>query len=364
MLTLAAVARGTERIGLVATGSTTFNEPYNLARQFKALDVMSHGRVGWNAVTSSGADVAANYGAQIPSSAERYGRAHETVQLVQALWGSWERDAWVHDQLTGEFAKQDQITAINLGGKFVASRGPLYIPPSEQGQPVIFHAGGSSNAWELAGRYASVVIGSAFTIEDSRAQRLAFRDAATRAGRNPDEIKFIPGLMTTIANDKRSALDRRVALSEQTFDQRVLYLEQMLGVKLEAHALDSPLSQEQLAAARPSPRDPRSAHALKIAREGWSLRDVLAHGVIDYHPVIAGPAIEAADLMQRWFEAGAADGFWICPDVYEDGIGAFVDEVLPILQERKLFHLEYEGATLREHLGAPSQYGVDDRILD
>ena len=105
-------------------------------------------------------------------------------------------------------------------------------------------------------------------------------------------------------------------------------------------------------AARPSPFDPRSRYALKIAKEGWSLRDILAHGVIDYHPVIVGPGIEAADHMQAWFEAGAADGFWISADVNEDGIDAFVDEVVPILQERGLFHQDYEGKTLREHLGS------------
>jgi FMN-dependent oxidoreductase (nitrilotriacetate monooxygenase family) len=363
MLTLAAVARGTERIGLVATGSTTFNEPYNLARQFKALDIMSHGRAGWNAVTSSGEDVAANFGRRIPSSADRYGRAHEMVQLVQALWGSWGQDAWLHDQASGNFARAAQIAPINLEGKYVASRGPLYIPPSEQGQPVIFHAGGSPNALALAGRYASAVIGVGFTIEDARAQRNAFRDAAESYGRDPDEIKFFAGLMTTIAHDRRAALDRRIALTERTFPQRVGYLQQMLGVRLDPARLDEPLNPAQLAAARPSPHDPRSAHALAIAREGWSLRDVLAHGVIDYHPAIVGPAVEAADHMQAWFEAGAADGFWVSPDIYEDGIDAFVDGVVPILQARGLFHRDYAGATLREHLGAPAQYGVDPRVV-
>jgi FMN-dependent oxidoreductase (nitrilotriacetate monooxygenase family) len=363
MLTLAAVARETDRIGLIATGSTTFNAPYNLARQFKALDLMSHGRAGWNAVTSSGEDVAANYGARLPSSAERYGRAHETIQVVQALWGSWGREAWVHDQATGAFANADEIAPINLRGQFVGSRGPLYIPPSEQGQPVIVHAGGSSNGHELAGRFANAVIGAAFSIEDARAQRTAFRDAAERAGRDPDEIKYFPGLMTTIASDRRTALDRRIALTQRTFPQRAAYLMQILGLRTEAIRLDEPLSAAQLAAARPSPQDPRSAHALKIAREGWSLTDVLAHGVIDYHPVIVGPAIEAADHMQAWFEAGAADGFWISPDIYDDGIDAFVDGVVPILQERGLFHQDYAGSTLRDHLGAPAQYGVDPRAM-
>jgi FMN-dependent oxidoreductase (nitrilotriacetate monooxygenase family) len=324
---------------------------------------MSRGRAGWNAVTSSGDDVAANYGQRIPSSADRYSRAHEVVQLVQALWGSWGIDAWVHDQVTGQFARGDQIAPINLRGEFVGSRGPLYVPPSEQGQPVIFHAGGSPNAHDLAGRYASAVIGASFTIEDARRQRAAFRDAAERAGRDPDEIKYFPGLMTTIAEDRRAALDRRIAMTERLFPERVAYLQQMLGVRLDPAQLDTPLSREQLNAARPSPRDPRSAHALAVASEGWSLRDVLAHGVIDYHPVIAGPAVEAADHMQEWFESGAADGFWISPDVYEDGIDAFVDGVTPILQERGLFHRDYDSTTLRGHLGAPAQYGLDPRVI-
>ncbi|MGC5799845.1 NtaA/DmoA family FMN-dependent monooxygenase [Sphingomonas sp. NFX23] len=362
MVTLAAVARDTTRIGLVATGSTTFNEPFNLARQFKALDVLSHGRIGWNAVTSSGEDVAANYGVRLPSSADRYGRAHETVQLVQALWGSWGKNAWIHDQASGRFADAGRIAPINMGGTYVASRGPLYIPPSEQGQPVVFHAGGSPNAHAFAGRYANAVIGAAFTIDDARVQRDAFRATAERAGRDPDEIKFFAGLMTTIASDRRAALDRRIGLSERIFPQRAAYLGQMLGIRIDPARLDEPLSLEQLAKARPSPADPRSAYALKIAREGWSLRDVLAHGVIDYHPVIVGPAVEAADHMQQWFEAGVVDGFWVSPDVYENGVDAFVDGVVPILQHRGLFHRDYDGTTLRDHLGAPAQYGIDPRI--
>jgi len=362
MMTLAAVARETQYIGLVATGSTTFNEPFNLARQFKALDIMSHGRAGWNAITSSGNDVAANYGTTIPSGKDRYDRAHEAIQLIQSLWGSWGKEAWIHNQESGQFANKYQILPVNLQGKFVGSRGPLYIPPSEQGQPIIFHAGGSPNAHELAGRFANVVIGAAFTIEDAHAQRNAFRAAAKSFGRDPDEIKYIPGLMTTIAKDRRTALDRRIQLGGDSLLQRTGYLQQMLGIPLDTSRPDEPISKTWLANARPSQYDPRSAHALKIAEEGWSIRDILAHGVIDYHPVIVGPGIEAADHMQEWFEAGAADGFWISPDVNSDGIDAFVDEVVPVLQERGLFHQDYKGRTLREHLGAPDQYGIDPRV--
>ncbi|WP_205965905.1 NtaA/DmoA family FMN-dependent monooxygenase [Paracoccus liaowanqingii] len=362
MLTLAAVARETTRIGLVATGSATFNEPYNLARQFKALDLMSHGRAGWNAVPTSDPAIAANYGRAIPPRAEKYARLHESIQLVQALWGSWEDGAWMHDQVSGRFADPHKIRPINLQGQHVGSSGPLPLPPSEQGQPVIFQAGGGDQGLIVAGHYASGVIGAVYTIEDARAQRMALRNAAEQAGRDPDEIKFFPGLMTTIAPDRRAALDRRIALNEHTFPERVAYLQHILGLRLDASQLDQPLSRNQLATARPSPQDPRSAHALRIAKEGWSLRDVLAHGIIDYHPVIVGPAVEAADHMQEWFEAGAADGFWVSPDVYEDGIDAFVDGVVPILQERGLFHRDYSGTTLRDHLGAPAQYGLDLRI--
>ena len=175
---------------------------------------MSHGRAGWNAVTTSDPASAANYGQHIAPRPQRYQRAHETIQITQALWGSWQQDAWVKDTTTGRFADPAKIQPINLQGEHVASRGPLPIPPSEQGQPVIFSAGGGGNGLELAGRYASGVIGAVFTIEDARNQREALREAARRAGRNPDEVKFFAGVMPAIATTKRAALDRRVALGE------------------------------------------------------------------------------------------------------------------------------------------------------
>jgi FMN-dependent oxidoreductase (nitrilotriacetate monooxygenase family) len=364
MMTLAAIARATERIGLVATGSTTFNEPFNIARQFKALDVMSRGRAGWNAVTTSDPNAAANFGQGIAPRPQRYQRAHETIQIAQALWGSWQRDAWIKDQKTGRFAHPDKVQPINMQGEYVASRGPLPIPPSEQGQPVIFSAGGGANGLDLAGRYANGVIGATFTIDDARKQRQAYRDAARRAGRNPDEIKFFAGVMPAIGKTKRDALDRRVQLGELIAASRVPYLGSMLNLQLDAGQLDEPLTPVQLAAASPSPFDPRSPRALQVAREGWTIRDILAHGVIDYHPTPVGDASVTADHMQEWFEAGACDGFWVSIDVNEDGIDTFVDEVVPLLQVRGVYHHDYDGTTLRDHLGAPAQYGLDPRLTD
>ncbi|MET7541980.1 NtaA/DmoA family FMN-dependent monooxygenase [Streptomyces sp. NPDC005507] len=365
LLVLTAIARETERIGLVATASTTFNEPYNLARQFKALDVISRGRAGWNAVTTSDSAAAANFGREIPPRAEKYERAHEVVQIVQGLWGSWEKDAWLRDVAGSRFADMDKIQPVNLQGRHVASRGPLPIPPSEQGQPVIFQAGGGGYGLELAGRYANGVYANPMTIEDGIAQRNALRDAAKRAGRDPDEVKMLAGFMPTIAASRRAALDRRRFLDESVdLRQRVRYLGAMIGLPLGYGQIDEPLTARQLADATPSPHDPRSARALEVAREGWALRDVLAHGVIDYHPVVAGTAADVADHMQEWFEAGAADGFSLAIDGYHDGVDAFVDQVVPLLQDRGLFHDDYEGATLRDHLGARDQYGLDPRLAE
>lgn len=360
LLTCAVLARATERIGFVATSSTTFNEPYHIARQFKALDIMSHGRMGWNAVTSNGPEYAANFGQRIPSSEDRYGRAHESIQLVQALWGSWGQDAWVHNQASGQFAKAEQVQQLGLGGKYVATNGPLYIPPSEQGQPVIFQAGMGPNVFGLASQYGNAVVGAAATLEDARKQRAALRQAAEQAGRNPDEVKFLVSFQPTIAPTKKEALARRATLVELPPQLRTLAA--MLGLPLSMQDFDQPISAARLAAAPPR-LDARSQRALAVAREGWTVQEILAHGVTEFHPATVGTAAEAADHMQRWFEAGAADGFWVAIDVYEDGVNTFVDEVVPLLQARGLFHQDYEGATLREHLGVPVQYGRDPRFV-
>jgi FMN-dependent oxidoreductase (nitrilotriacetate monooxygenase family) len=362
IVSLTAVARATERIGFVATGSTSFQEPFNTARQFKALDVISHGRAGWNAVTTSDQAVAANYGRPVAERAERYERAHETIQIVQSLWGSWGKDAWVKDQAGDRFIDGSKLQPINLQGKYVASRGPLAIPPSEQGQPVVFTSGGPSpHLLSIAGRYASGFIAEVWTIEEARAQRQMVRDAAQEAGRDPDEIKYFVGLMTTVAPTVREGLDRRISLAGDIIEARLPHLGAMLGLRLDPARIDEPLTAPELDAARAAPTDPRSGIALQVARQGWSLRDILAHGVIDFHPTLVGPGEVHADHIQEWFEAGAADGFWVSPDVYEDGIDAFVDEVVPLLQERGVYPTEYPGTTLRDNLGVPGQYGIDPR---
>lgn len=363
MIALTAISQATSRIGFIATGSTSFQEPFNHARQFKALDVLSHGRAGWNAVTTSDPAVAANYGKPVAERSERYERAHESVQIVQALWGSWQREAWIKNQASGQFIDSSKLRPVNMQGKYVASRGPLAIPPSEQGQPVIFSSGGPSpHLLSLAGRYASGFIAEVWTIEEGRAQRAMVRRAAEEAGRDPDDIKYFAGIMSTVAPSVREGLDRRISILGEALEAQVPHLGAMLGLSLSHRRLDQPLSAEQLSAAYAT-GDPRSGIALDVARQGWTIRDILAHGVIDFHPTTVGPAAVHADHMQEWFEAGAVDGFWVLPDIFEDGIDAFVDEVVPLLQQRGIYPTDYLGTTLRENLGVPEQYGLDPRVF-
>jgi FMN-dependent oxidoreductase (nitrilotriacetate monooxygenase family) len=363
MIGLTAISQATSHIGFVATGSTTFQEPFNHARQFKALDVLSHGRAGWNAVTTSDPTVAANYGKPVAGRAERYQRAHESIQIVEALWGSWKKDAWIKDQQAGRFIDPSKLQPVNLHGQHVGSRGPLAIPPSEQGQPVIFTSGGPSPyLLSIAGRHASGFIAEVWTIEEARAQREMVRRAAQDAGRDPDDIKYFAGLMTTVAPSVREGLDRRITYIDETLETLVPHLGGMLGIALDRNQLDQPLTPEQLSAAHASPVDPRSGIAMKIAQQGWTIRDILAHGAIDYHPVTVGPPSVHADHMQEWFEAEAVDGFWLLPDIYEDGVDAVVNVVVPLLVQRGIYPPEYVGKTLRENLGVPAQYGPDPRV--
>lgn len=312
---------------------------------------------------------AANFGARVENRQERYDKAHESIQIVQALWGSWEPDAWTLDVEGGEFADMDKIQPINLQGQYYASRGPLPIPPSEQGQPVIFQAGGGGEGLELAGKYASGVYANPYDITSAREHRQAIRQSAARFGRNPDDIKMFAGFMFSLASTEEEALDRRkqlMSFNPQEIPSRVSYLGSMVGLPLSVNSvdIDQPLAADLLKNAYANPMDPRSPRALKLLKEGLSVRDVLAHGVINYHPVVAGTPTQVADFLEEWFLAEACDGFSVVPDVSFDGVADFVNQVVPILQERGLFHKEYEGKTLRENMGVPYEYGLQEHGIN
>ncbi|GGB09245.1 LLM class flavin-dependent oxidoreductase [Macrococcus hajekii] len=364
IITATAILQRTKNIGIAATVHTQWNVPYTVARQFKGIDLMSGGRIAWNAVTGSSPKVAQLFGVNLMDRQSRYESHYEFVEAVQQFWATWGEDALKADRETGVFADYRQVKPVYISGKYTQANGALPIPPSSQGQPVIFHSGGSPASIAFAGRYANAMIGEVWTIEQGIETRKALRQAAIDAGRNPDEIKFIAGLMPVIADSKREAIDRHATfMDEKVVQQRVYHIGMVLGLRLTPADLDRPIAPELLNSVEiDSYSDPRIENVLKVAHEGWTLRDIIYHSVIDYHPATLGDAKETADHLTTWFEAGAADGFWILPDAYETDLHRFVNEVVPILQERGIFHKEYEGETLRKNLDVPYQYGVDERL--
>jgi FMN-dependent oxidoreductase (nitrilotriacetate monooxygenase family) len=362
-LTLAAIAPATRRIGLVTTLSTSFVEPYTLARQLRALDVMSHGRAGWQAIPSYEPEAFANYGRPVPSRTEKYERFNEAIHITQALWGSWDRAAGTPDKATGRFADTSHIRPINMQGRHVGSRGPLQIPPSEQGQPVIFMPFASGLGVQAASRYANGIIAHPSSMEEAKAQRAMMRSMTVEAGREADEVKFLSFFALTVGPTLQEAVERRMVLEEAAgIEKRLAHLSAILGLRLDPADRDKPLTSAQVAALRPHPGAPQAVHALELARHGRTPHEILGHGVLDQAPSLVGTAEQIADTLQEWVEAGAADGFSVVIDDLHDGMDAFVDQVVPVLRQRGLRPDDYQGATLRDHLGLPEQLGLDPRL--
>ncbi|AGZ22439.1 NtaA/DmoA family FMN-dependent monooxygenase [Streptococcus suis] len=358
LLIASIISSHTNRIGFGVTRATSWSNPYELARQFKTLDAVSKGRAAWNAVTGANGISAQAYGVNL--NFDRYGKAYEFIETVQHLWSTWGEDALQLNHSTKEFADYSQVKTVNLKGEYVQTTGTLPIPPSKQGQPVIIHSGGSENSIAFAGKYADVFVGELYTIEQGQAMRQALRDAAVANGRKPDDIKFIAGVMPLMGANKKEAIERHGAFIDgKTLLQRIAYIGHILGVEFTPADIEQPISSAILDAVQITPfSDPRIENVIRVAREGWTLREVVYHSVIDFHPAAVGTPQDIADYLTDWFEAGAADGFWVMPDSYGVDLPRFVDEVVPILQERGLFHKDYEGETLRDHLGLDYQYGV------
>lgn len=361
MTLLSAVASHTEKIGLVATYSTTYNFPYNLARQLKALDVMSGGRAGWNAVTTGTREVAYNFGNDpLPDTTTRYEMADEMINAVQSLWGSFGEDAYIVDKATGEFVDDSKVKPVNYQGKYFQTKGPLPIPASPQGQPPLFQAGPSPEGIELAGKFSSGVYANPFTIQEARYYRNLLKESAVRHGRKADEIMTFTGVMVAVADTYEEAMERRRELldyaSPQEFEGQMRYLSGMIGINLMQLDWEKPLPKSIRDQAVPNHHDPRSANAVQLIKEGLSPRDVIARGAIYYHPVVVGTPEDAADFLENWFKSGATDDFNIVPDS-QKGVKDIVEKLIPVLQERGLFHEDYEGSTLREHLGVEKHYG-------
>ncbi|MEU2256872.1 LLM class flavin-dependent oxidoreductase [Nocardia xishanensis] len=351
---LSAIATATERIGLIATASTTYNEPFNLARVFASLDHLSGGRAGWNIVTSGNEQEAFNFGYDaIPEHARRYERAEEFVDVAVQLWDSWESGAIVLDEETGVFADPDRVHTIDHVGERFRVRGPLNSPRSPQGRPLLVQAGSSESGKEFAARYAEAVFTAQRTLEEGQRFYRDLKSRLPKYGRSADELKVLPGLVPFIADTPEQA-----RALEQEFtdlispDYALRQLSSLLGVDLTAHALDAPLP--------PLPEESeieggksRFTLVKELAEhERLTVRQLIGKlGGGRGHRTFAGTPEQIADELQTWFENGAADGFNIMPPYLPGGLTDFVDRVVPILQERGLFRTEYTATTLRGHYG-------------
>lgn len=350
---LSYVAAGTDHIGLVATASTSFTEPYNLARLLATLDFVSRGRCGWNIVTSASDQAAQNFGRDaIEEHDLRYEKAAEFVDLVRRLWDSWGAEAVVADVESGRYADLGKIAPVDFVGRFFSSRGPLNIPRMPQGRPSLFQAGSSPAGIELASAVADAVFTVQQTVEQGRAFVDRMREAAAGHGRRPDEVKVLPGVVPYVGSTEAEAralkdeLDNLVDVASSTEE-----LSGMLGADLRNVDPDGPLP--DLVGSR---NDARAKAVRRMGQqEGMTLRrlSALAGGGRGHRIVVGTPAQVAADL-EEWVAAGAADGFMIAPPVLPAGLEGFVEGVIPELQRRGCFRREYAGALLSDHLGRRS----------
>ncbi|WP_437288320.1 LLM class flavin-dependent oxidoreductase [Sorangium sp. So ce406] len=354
---LAALAGVTEHIGLIATASTTYNEPFNLARRFASLDHISGGRAGWNIVTTAGVDAARNFNLdELPVHSDRYARAAEFIDVSLKLWDSWDDDAALGDKESGVWGDDRKIHPPRHVGRYFKVEGALNVPRPPQGYPLLVQAGSSEDGKELAARYAEAVFTAQQTLADAQ-QFYGDLKARVRAlGRDPEGIKILPGIVPVIGatEAEAQALDAELdRLIKPEYAKR--QLAQTLRVKPEDLDLDAELpkdlpSEDQIEGAK-------SRYTLIVTlarRERLTVRQLIGRlGGGRGHRTFAGTPEQVADAIQHWWEQGAADGFNVMPPVLPSGLAAFVDHVVPILQKRGLFRTQYEGRTLRDRYGLP-----------
>jgi FMN-dependent oxidoreductase (nitrilotriacetate monooxygenase family) len=348
---LSALAAVTERIGLIATASTSFNEPYNIARKFASLDQISGGRAGWNLVTSSGDGEAENFNLlKHIDHALRYERAAEFHQVVTGLWDSWEDDAFLRDKESGQYFDPAKLHVLNHKGKHFSVRGPLNVSRSPQGQPVIVQAGASEAGRDLAARTAEVVFVAHQTFDEARGFYADLKGRAAAYGRAAGEIRIMPGIFPVVAPTRAEAEEKFRRLQELIPTVvGVGLLSQLVGFDLAPFPVDGPLPE------LPPTNGAKSRQQLMVdlaRRDGLSIRQTyLRIAGARGHLQVVGSVSEIADLMESWFRDGGADGFNIMSPAHPAGLGDFIELLLPELRRRGLFRSEYQGRTLREHLG-------------
>ena len=352
MTLLAALAACTTRIGLVATVSSTFTEPYNLARYVASIDQISQGRAGWNVVTTSDAPSAANFGRALPPHDARYEIADEYLQVVQGLWDSWEAGARIADADTGQYIDKTKVHAIDHAGAHFKVKGPLSIGRSPQGQPVIVQAGSSAAGQNFAAKYAEIV----FTVQQDMGEAQIFYSAMKeKAGRlrSPDHLKIMPGIFPVVGRTEAEARAKYAMLRRYIRPGAALNaMSQRLGHDMADYPMDAPFP--RLPDSKTGTQTYAKVMYAKAQREGLTLRDIhdlfaMSRGYL----LAVGTPRQVADVMEEWVARRACDGFILTPAYFPGELEVFCDLVVPELQRRGLFRLDYAGTTLRSHFGLP-----------
>ena len=348
---ITALSACTTHVGLGATVSTSFSEPYNVARVFGSIDHLSGGRAAWNVVTSSNAKAALNFNRDEHIEHElRYARAQEFVDVVRGLWDCWEDGALIADKETGQYFDAGKITPLNHKGRFFQVRGPINQARCPQGHPVIIQAGGSPSGLELAARTADVVFSVVQELAPAKAAYADLKGRMAKYGRLPEELAVLPGVMPIIGATEEEARAKLAKLQSWISPTNAITLvASRIGYDVTGHDLDGPVPPP------PPSQGGTTFHRVlyeMAKRENMTLRDLYnltaaARG----HWVITGTPTKIADILEEWFVEGAADGYNILPAYFPGAFADFVDLVVPELQRRGLFRREYEGKTLREHFG-------------
>jgi FMN-dependent oxidoreductase (nitrilotriacetate monooxygenase family) len=364
LMLLPALAMVTRNIGLIATASTTYDQPYLVARHFASIDHISGGRAGWNLVTTQNEESAGNFGLDHHvAHAERYDRAAEFYDVVVGLWDSWDEDAFIRNKATGDYFDVEKVRLLNHSGKHFKVRGPLNVARSPQGHPVIAQAGSSEAGKELAGRTAEIVFTAQIALQESVAFCRDVKARAEKYGRSRDHINILPGFVPVIGRTMQEAQDKFAELQSLITDDLALRALQRLtgGIDLWQYPIDGPLPD------LPESNSAKGRQQMLIDQarnENLSIRELgrrFASGA--GHRVVVGTAKSLADDMEEWFAAGGADGFTVMFPYVSKPSDDFVNLVIPELQRRGLFRTEYEGRTLRENLGLPTP-GRGDQPVD
>ncbi len=365
MTLLPALAMVTRHVGLVTTASTTYNEPYNLARKFATLDLISKGRAGWNVVASWSELEAQNFGLETTLDYDtRYARSAEFVEVVKGLWDSWDDGALLFDKAGGRYFDDAKMHVLDHRGRFFKVRGPLNVAGMPQGHPVIVQAGASDQGRELGAATAEVIYAVSGSVEGARAYYADVKGRMAKYGREPDDLKIMPALCPVVGRTRAEAqakYDELQALFDPLAGLGSLY--SAFG-DLSGHALDDPLPESALGTKELGSIGAQLVERMK--REKPTIRELYLRAGITGSARIGTPA-DIADVMQEWFEASACDGFNITPATLPGGGEDFVAMVVPELQRRGLFRTEYEGTTLRENLGlrpVTSRYSQDRRAAE